>query len=211
VKRRAGNLPTQFQRIVRARGELSRAPLLPPRHRPDVLVASRGRRLVALHVSFARTLVAALQVCACKSQREVVNDRLVRLHSTRSPDTHIVAAGSPTSMHVCHPPLTCDKSARGRQKEGEKRESVSVDCQPRTIYGCYTHRSISADWSQPTSHTAVGLPDMISDNKLDFQLNFTFYLPDNSEYQRRRHDRLPVSIKIRHTNNNIKMPVFYGF
>jgi len=29
-----------------------------------------------------------------------------------------------------------------------------------------TRRSISADWSQPTSHYAVGFPDMISDNKL---------------------------------------------
>jgi len=50
-------------------------------------------------------------------------------------------------------------------------------------YDCwYTRRSISADWSQPTSHCAVGFPDMISDNKLQtFSWISSFILLYNSE------------------------------
>jgi len=84
----SSNLPTQFYWIC------SRQLLLAPFCRlPSQL---GGVELVALHVSFARTLVAAPQVCACKSQCEVV--------TTGSPrwrlDTHIVAAGSPTLVRV---------------------------------------------------------------------------------------------------------------
>jgi len=53
---------------------------------------------------------------------------------------------------------------------------------------------------------------MISDNKLHFQLNFTFHLLFNSEC-RIKDDTIVgfCLLEIRHTNNNIKMPVFYGF
>jgi len=36
--------------------------------------------------------------------------------------------------------------------------------------GWYIRRSISADWSQPTSYSAVGFPDIISNNKLQHKL-----------------------------------------
>jgi len=48
----------------------------------------------------------------------------------------------------------------------EKHIKTQVDPTDQALRCWNTRRSISADWSQPTSHYAVGFPDMISDNKL---------------------------------------------
>jgi len=84
----SSNLPTQFYWIS------SRQLLLAPFCRlPGLFLALAG--LVAFHVSFARTLVATPQVCACKSQREVVTTGSPRGGWTRT----LWPPGSPT--HIC--------------------------------------------------------------------------------------------------------------
>lgn len=88
----SSNLPTQFYWIS------SRQLLLAPFCRLPVPLLTRAG-LVALHVSFARTLVAAPQVCACKSQREVITTGSPRRGWTRM----LWPPGSPTRMRV-HPP-----------------------------------------------------------------------------------------------------------
>jgi len=75
-----------------------------------------------------------------------------------------------------------------------------------------THRSISADWSQPTLHYAVGFQDMISDNRIyTFKCTFIYFiirivvLKTNTQSL-----AFAVSIKIRNTNNYIECPFSIG-
>lgn len=72
-------------------------------------------------------LVAAPQVCACKSQREVVTTGSPR----RRLDTHVVAAGSPTRARVR---LPCEGVVNlFTKKEGRKRRDRSSASRRRNI------------------------------------------------------------------------------
>lgn len=91
---------------------------------PPAMPPSRpSKRLVAsLHVSFARTLVAAPQVCACKSQREVVTTGSPRAGWTRT----LWPPGSPTRMRVRPPWRVVNLFAKKKILIERQRHSVTA-------------------------------------------------------------------------------------